>query len=356
MSKHIPFIVTDESITIVVAGRPYTISHSHASFSEVKNRIANEDFDGIENLFNTAAAVGVFTKGNLIVQNGQVLYKGNPVHNYVVDKIFAFIREGLPYQPLLNFLENLLQNPSFRAVSELYGFLEFAKLPITEDGCFLAYRKVTADYRDFYTGAFDNSVGQTVEIPRNQVDEDKNRTCSNGLHFCAQSYLSQYHSGDGKVVIVKINPADVVAIPSDYNNTKGRCSKYLVFSDCAGYEAGQKFGALYRENPEEAFDDAAYDSNGEASRDAGFDAGVDDAQSGLVRNADEALSDVQDGTINDSSFINGYNEGYDSQYVAVSHATAPKAKTGKKTISESTRRKLRAAALNQPRDADGKFI
>jgi hypothetical protein len=199
-------------------------------------------------------------------------------------------------------------------------------------------------------------------MPRNQVDEDKDRTCSHGLHFCAQSYLSQYHGGNGKVVIVKINPADVCAIPSDYANAKGRCSKYLVFSDCAGYEAGQTFGALYRENPESAFDDGAdneYDSVGDVSRDAGYTAGAEDAEDGLVRNADEALSDVQDGTVNDAHFIEGYiegyNEGYDAFYSQKRVVSAPKAKVAKKTISESTRQKLRDAAARQRRDADGKY-
>jgi hypothetical protein len=355
--KNIPaYIVTDESITVVVAGRPYTIGKSNASFSEVKNRISTQNFDGIEQLFSPATAVGAYTKGNIVVKNGEVIYKGQPVHNYVVDKILAFIREGLPHQPLLNFLENLLQNPSFRAVSELYGFLEYAKLPITEDGCFLAYRKVTNDYKDFYTGTFDNSVGAICEMPRNQVDEDANRTCSKGLHFCAQSYLSQYHGGSGRVVIVKINPADVVAIPTDYNNTKGRCSKYLVFSDCAGYEAGQQFGELYRENPETAFDDGEYDNDGQASRDAGYEAGAEDAEDGLVRNADEALSDVQDGNINDRYFIEGYNDGYDAFYAQSRVVAAPKAKTGKKTISESTRQKLRDAALRQKRNSAGQYV
>ena len=355
--KSIPYIVTDESITVVVGGRPYTASKSNASFNELKNRIANQDFDGIEKLFNPIVAIASFAKGNLVVSNNQVLYKGQPVHNYVVDKIISFMREGLPHQPLLNFLENLLANPSFRAVKELYGFLEYANLPITEDGCFLAYRKVTNDYKDFYTGKFDNSVGVTVEVPRNEVDEDSNRTCSHGLHFCSQSYLSQYHGGDGRVVIVKINPADVVAIPADYNNTKGRCCKYLVFSDCAGYEAGSTFGALYQENPQVAFDDEGdYDSEGSASEDAGYEAGKEDAELGLVRNAQEALDDVQDGTINDEYFIDGYNDGYDDHYAEVAVAAAPVAKTGKKVISEATRQKLREAALRQKRDASGKYI
>ena len=30
---------------------------------------------------------------------------------------------------------------------------------------------------------------------------------------------------------VKIDPADVVSIPTDYNNAKGRCCKYTVMSE-----------------------------------------------------------------------------------------------------------------------------
>ena len=357
--KNIPaYIVTDESITIVVSGRPYTIGKSNASFSEVKNRIATQNFAGIEQLFSPATAVGSYTKGSIVVKNGEVLYKGQAVHNYVVDKILTFIREGLPYQPLLNFLENLLQNPSFRAVSELYSFLEKSNLPITEDGHFLAYRKVREDYKDFYTGTIDNSVGQSPKMARNLVDEEKSRTCSSGLHFCAYSYLSQYHGGQGRTMIVKINPANVVAIPEDYNNAKGRCCEYLVQSEVEN-EVAQNFGQLYRENPETAFNDGAddeYDSVGDVSRDAGYTAGVEDAEQGLVRNADEALSDVQDGNINDPYFIEGYNEGYDAFYAQKRVVSAPKAKVVKKTISESTRQKLRDAAARQRRDADGKYI
>jgi hypothetical protein len=31
--------------------------------------------------------------------------------------------------------------------------------------------------------------------------------------------------------LIKINPADVVSIPSDYNNAKGRCCKYVVVGE-----------------------------------------------------------------------------------------------------------------------------
>lgn len=75
----------------------------------------------------------------------------------------------------------------------------------------------------------DNSVGKVLEMPRNMVDEDKNRTCSAGLHFCSYDYLA--HFGGERIMVLKINPKDVVAIPADYNNSKGRTCRYEVVDE-----------------------------------------------------------------------------------------------------------------------------
>ena len=68
-------------------------------------------------------------------------------------------------------------------------------------------------------------------MPRNQVDENKDRTCSSGLHFCSYDYLA--HFGGERIMVLKINPKDVVSIPTDYNNSKGRCARYLVVDELA---------------------------------------------------------------------------------------------------------------------------
>jgi hypothetical protein len=133
-----------------------------------------------------------------------------------------------------------MENPSFRAVSELYDFLEASQLPITEDGCFLAYKRIRSDYTDVHSGSFDNSIGQVVSMPRNEVDEDKDRTCSAGLHFCSRAYLPHF-CGD-RIVVLKINPADVVAIPSDYNNAKGRACRYEVIQELEAQEPAELEG------------------------------------------------------------------------------------------------------------------
>ena len=138
-------------------------------------------------------------------------------------------QDGFDINPMVKFMENLMTNPSKRAVDELYGFLEKGNLPLTEDGCFIAYKKVRDDYKDVYSGTFDNSVGQVVTMERNEVDEDKNRTCSVGLHFCSKEYLN--HFGGQRVMLLKINPRDVVSIPADYNDSKGRCCRYEVIGE-----------------------------------------------------------------------------------------------------------------------------
>jgi hypothetical protein len=126
-------------------------------------------------------------------------------------------------------MHNLHKNPSKRAVEELYGFLEKGALPITPDGYFLAYKKVRANYMDCHTGTISNHVGAVVEMERNEVDDDKDRTCSAGLHFCSQEYLKSF--GGERTMILKIDPKDVVSIPSDYNDSKGRTCRYEVIGE-----------------------------------------------------------------------------------------------------------------------------
>ena len=138
---------------------------------------------------------------------------------------------GLDTTPMVLFLTNLMQNPSKRAVDELFGFMEACTLPITPDGFFLAYKRVNNDYTDVHSGAISNTVGSVVKMERNLVDEDKSRTCSAGLHFCSYEYLASFRGA--RTVVLKINPKDVVAIPIDYNNSKGRTCEYTVVDELA---------------------------------------------------------------------------------------------------------------------------
>jgi hypothetical protein len=84
---------------------------------------------------------------------------------------------------------------------------------------------------DCASNTFDNSPGKTVTMPRNQVDEDDQRTCSAGLHVCSKSYIGHFGSGSDRIVSVKVHPRDVVSIPVDYNDAKMRTCGYVVLED-----------------------------------------------------------------------------------------------------------------------------
>jgi hypothetical protein len=138
------------------------------------------------------------------------------------------------------FLSRLYQNPSFKVVEQLYRFMEHNKLPITQDGTFLAYKKVDFDYKDLYSHTIDNSIGQTPTLTRNMVEDDPNKTCSHGLHVCSKDYLPEYGSNIStinRVIIVEVDPIDVVSVPLDYNNAKMRVCKYTVIDEITDFNA-----------------------------------------------------------------------------------------------------------------------
>lgn len=163
-------------------------------------------------------------------EGGHVYYKNRKIPHGICSKILAFVDEELPFTPLLNFVKNLYLNPSMSAVEQLFDFLDHKNMPITPDGCFLAYKAVKSNFKDKYSGKFDNSIGNTVSIERNTVDDNRNAACSHGLHVGTIEYVKGYGSGSDVVVIVKVNPKDVVSVPVDHDCQKLRCCEYKVVS------------------------------------------------------------------------------------------------------------------------------
>lgn len=230
-------IRTDDHLTIMFDdGVSATVYNSNPRFQDIVNALKRKQYNVVRKLALPAEQVksnlrdtfGI-TEEQVTIQHGIVFFQGSEMDNTLTRRMIQMLEEGFDISPLKAFLCNLQNNPSYRAVNELYGFLEKGNLPITEDGHFLAYKKVRADYRDCHSGKFDNSVGQVVSMARNEVDEDSRNECSNGLHFCSRNYLSNF--GGEHIMIVKINPADVVAIPADYNSSKGRTCRYEVIGE-----------------------------------------------------------------------------------------------------------------------------
>lgn len=256
-------LFTSQFVTMVFSdGTTRTVQKTDRCWDDLQEAIKKDVSEAqLREITDPEAVLQRFTEGKLEihVDSGQVFYDGEVLHSTLAKKLYDMYTGGYPIQPLVKFLERLQANPSHRAVTELYRFLEANLMPITDDGHFLAYKAVNAKYKDFHTGKMDNSIGQTVEMPRNQVCDDKDKTCSSGLHFAARSYAESFGYG-GHLMILKIDPADVVSIPSDYNNTKGRCCRYQVIGEVPRRfsDADKKYATpvYYTETPDE---DAEWD-------------------------------------------------------------------------------------------------
>jgi hypothetical protein len=224
-----PFIIQGNNVTVVIGNTPHTISKTHITYQKVVDAIKAGDWDTVRDTIEPRKVVINYGKGRVSIKGETLYWDGREFHNAMANRMVQMLQDGFDVQPLVLFMENLMENPSYRSVQELYGFLEKNNLPITPDGHFLAYKRVRIDYTDCHTGKMDNSVGKVVSMERNEVDDNQNNTCSSGLHFCSQNYLKSF--GGERTVIVKINPRDVVSIPTDYDNSKGRACRYEVIGE-----------------------------------------------------------------------------------------------------------------------------
>jgi hypothetical protein len=226
----IPHILTENSLTVVINGQAQTMNSDHPAWEQAKDALKGSDWDRLEKLFDVSHAVEDYLdqSANIEVKDGNVFYKGESVHNYCVDKILDFMRQSLPYQPLVKFLGKLMANPSRRATEELYRFLEHKNMPLTPEGNFLAYKGVNHDFTDKWSGKCNNSVGQVLSMIRNNVCDDANVGCSDGFHAGSYEYAKGYASGGGNLMIVEIDPSDVVSVPHDCDCQKLRTAEYKV--------------------------------------------------------------------------------------------------------------------------------
>ncbi len=222
------FLIGPDFISIMVNGTPFTIYAKDARYLKVLEVIKAKTWDKLESVINTAKVISTFTTGKTSIVDGVVFYGDKQLHNTAVGKILEFIREGYPYEPLVRFLDKLMENPSARSVNSLYQYIELYKMPICEDGDFIAYKVVKPDMTDYHSGTVDNSLGKIIEVPRNQVSDDPAHGCHFGLHIANSEFVKGFGGDDGIVILTKVNPRDVVSIPNDSIFQKMRVCRYEV--------------------------------------------------------------------------------------------------------------------------------
>ena len=289
--------------------RAFVALPDHKNFAAIKELIVSDSADvkTLVELFDVSEKIKSYVKGDIEIAHGVVKYQGQPIHNYVTQKILQFMGESLPVDPIVNFLSRLMKNPSWRAREELFSFLENKNMPLTPEGKFRAYKGVLPNYNDKYTNTICNKVGSKPAMARHLVCDDSNIACGPGFHAGSLNYARDWAGSDGHVMVVEICPSAVCSIPHDSGHQKLRGCEYEVVAELENVNVplpDTMVGDAFDDDFDDDFDaeDDAYDD--------GYSDGVADAVKNLHRGFNPAVGPYELGYnngVNDT--LSGYHNG-----------------------------------------------
>ena len=103
--------------TVVVNNQSYTFDVEHPHYMGLVECVKSGDVDEFNELINAGIVIENWSEGKFRFENGVLYYVDEQVHSSITSRIIQMIREGFEYQPILNFLERLYQNPSFLSIN-----------------------------------------------------------------------------------------------------------------------------------------------------------------------------------------------------------------------------------------------
>lgn len=266
--------VTVEDVTVIIDGNPVVVKRDHPNAERIiycaKEYNIERDaevrlsiLDDIKNIMESKDYRAKLGEHFEIDAQNRIYLLGTTeaIPAFMSNKIKEFLDNGLDITPMVNFWKHLLLNPDSHVRGQLFKFLENNGHPITENGYFLAYKSVgvkrkydketgeeiikveydeetgerieekfsqAMTFKPFHNGShgMSISIGTPVTMPREECDNDPERTCSAGLHVGSMEYVGTF--GYDRVILeVLVNPRNVVSVPVDYNATKMRCCEYF---------------------------------------------------------------------------------------------------------------------------------
>jgi acyl carrier protein len=313
--------LTNGTLTVIVdnGAQILTARTDHPRWNDLLEAYKKRDDSAILSLISLKTVVEEYSVGALSVNSAGVTYNGRLIHSVDTERVMSFLREGLPYQPIANYMARKMLNPSARAISELYAFLEHKFMPITPEGMIIAYKGVLNNYYSKTgnlktvvlqgivngEGQILNRIGDVIEIERSSCDDDFRNGCSFGLHAGSLSYATGWAD---RVILVEIDPKDVVSVPADCACQKLRCCKYKVIGEYTG-----PLPSHYTNEFSSSSDiDETYDSSIEDSDDYDEGCECEDCQNGSD-DENETSSDYDgDCDLRNSSYIRHTNNDAES--------------------------------------------
>jgi len=235
MKNKLSYIVSGQGvITAIVGGKTHQAHPKSPFYTEIYAAVKSRDVEKFAEHIALKSRLEAVSKARISFTNGAFTLDGKAMHNAMTKRFVRLVEDGHDMEPFMAFIKNCLLNPRQEAIEELYTFLEHNDLPITEDGCFLAYKFVNQDYTSWHAnkdGTHNlNHVGTVVEMPLSECCSDRKIGCAAGLHCCKLDYCKGWGS-TYRIVVVTVNPRDVASVPDDSSFQKLRACKYEVVAE-----------------------------------------------------------------------------------------------------------------------------
>lgn len=252
MSRGIMFTLVGDgdeaNVVVFVPGEdgPLVAHSSHPNFNSIVQAARAQDY-GVVKLFDVASTIAQKFERlseRITTANGELFLDGEVLDGVVTDHILRSMEAGLKdWEPLVKFIEALSTNPNQESVDQLYTWIKAAGLVIDTDGMIVGYKGVSRTdplstkfqsinsgkaivNGEVKSGRIPQNAGDVVEMPRSEVQFNPAVGCSQGLHVGSYSYASGF--AQGALLEVRVNPRDVVSVPTDCGAQKMRVCRYTV--------------------------------------------------------------------------------------------------------------------------------
>lgn len=187
---------------------------------------------------------------NMKIVNGVIKFGEYTLEETLSDHLLSLLdddntpKDTKLWKSYVTFLDNLHQNVNEDIRKQLFRWMEYENqagngFGITEDGCIVGYKgcdgtvlepkskftgKAIVDGVEF-DGSIPNKVGSVIQMPRSAVQYDPQVGCSVGLHVGTRDYAVRWAP---ILLLVKVNPRDVVSVPYEVESQKMRVCEYTV--------------------------------------------------------------------------------------------------------------------------------
>ena len=104
--------------TVTLNGQPHLFDPSHSHYASLVECVHTGDADEFVNLLNTGLQIENWSEGDFEFRDGLLYFEGEQVAKDPTNRIVECLQQGFPHQFMMNYLTNLYDNVSERAVQE----------------------------------------------------------------------------------------------------------------------------------------------------------------------------------------------------------------------------------------------